>query len=94
VLSPYSERMVTVDSGKEFSVEARGAFDDVDDISTVPDTVHADLRRPSPDADSRASGRWSSDRQERLAPVAISSNSPCRQEDFLTPLLGALNRQT
>jgi hypothetical protein len=25
--------MVTVDSGKEFSVEARGAFDDVDDIS-------------------------------------------------------------
>jgi hypothetical protein len=23
-------------SGKEFSVEARGAFDDVDDISAVP----------------------------------------------------------
>jgi hypothetical protein len=37
--------MVTVDSGKEFSVEARGAFDDVDDISAVPDTVHAGLRR-------------------------------------------------
>jgi hypothetical protein len=33
---PYSARMVTVDSGKEFSVEARGAFDDVDDISAVP----------------------------------------------------------
>jgi len=28
--------MVTVDSGKEFSVEARDAFDDVDDISAVP----------------------------------------------------------
>jgi len=28
--------MVTVDSGKEFSVEARGAFDDIDDISAVP----------------------------------------------------------
>jgi hypothetical protein len=39
--------MVTVDSGKEFSVEARGAFDDVDDISAVPDTVHTGLRRPS-----------------------------------------------
>jgi hypothetical protein len=47
--------MVTVDSGKEFSVEARGAFADVDDISAVPDTVHTGLRRPSPGADSRAS---------------------------------------
>jgi hypothetical protein len=36
VLSPYSARMVTVDSGKEFSVEARDAFNDVDDISAVP----------------------------------------------------------
>jgi len=46
--------MVTVDSGKEFSVEAHGAFDDVDDVGAVPDTVHTDLRRPSPGADSRA----------------------------------------
>jgi hypothetical protein len=46
--------MVTDDSGKEFSVEARGAFDNVDDISAVPDTVYTDLRRPSPGADSRA----------------------------------------
>jgi hypothetical protein len=44
VLSPYSARMVTVDSGKEFSVEARDAFDDVDDISAVPDTVHTGLQ--------------------------------------------------
>jgi hypothetical protein len=27
---------VTVDSGEEFSVEVRGAYDDVDDISAVP----------------------------------------------------------
>jgi hypothetical protein len=39
--------MVTVDSGKEFSGEAPDAFDDVDYISAVPDTVHANLRRPS-----------------------------------------------
>jgi hypothetical protein len=36
VVSPYSARMVTVDSGNDFSVKARGAFDDVDDISAVP----------------------------------------------------------
>jgi len=36
VLSRYSARMVTVDYGKEFSVEARDAFNDVDDISAVP----------------------------------------------------------
>jgi hypothetical protein len=46
--------MVTVDSSKEFSVEARDAFDDVDDISAVPDTVHTGLRRPSSGVDSRA----------------------------------------
>jgi hypothetical protein len=51
--------MVTADSGEEFSGEARDAFDDVNYISAVPTTVHADLRRPSPGADTRASGRWS-----------------------------------
>jgi len=36
-LSPYSVRTVTVDSGGgEFTVEVRGAFDDVEDISAVP----------------------------------------------------------
>ena len=39
--------MRTNRTGKEYSVEARGAFDDVDDISAVPDTVHTGLRRPS-----------------------------------------------
>ena len=41
VVSPYSARTVTVDSGNEFSVEARDAFDD---ISAVPDTVHTGLQ--------------------------------------------------
>jgi hypothetical protein len=44
VLSLYSARMVTVDSGKEFSGEAPDAFDDVDYISAVPDTVHTGLQ--------------------------------------------------
>jgi hypothetical protein len=52
----------------------------------VPDTVHTGLRRPSPSADSRASGRWSSDRQERLAPVA--SLLQLTVGDLPTPPLG------
>ena len=47
LLSLYSARTVTVDSGNEFSGEARDAFDNVADISAVPDTVHTGLRRPS-----------------------------------------------
>jgi hypothetical protein len=35
---------VTVDSGKEFSGEARNAFDDADDISAGPDTAHTGLQ--------------------------------------------------
>jgi hypothetical protein len=54
VVSPYSARMVTLDSRNDFSGQGRGACDDVDDISAVPDTVHTGLRRPSPGADSRA----------------------------------------
>jgi hypothetical protein len=36
--------MATVDSGKEYSGEARDAVDDVDDISAVPDTAHTGLQ--------------------------------------------------
>ena len=87
VLSLYSARMVTVDSGKEFSGEARGAVDDVDYISAVstPFTPTCD-GHPSPGADRRASGRWSSDRQERLAPVA--SLLQLTVGDLPTPPLG------
>ena len=38
MLSPYSARTVTVDAGEEFTlvtVEVRGAFDGVEDISAV-----------------------------------------------------------
>lgn len=35
VLSPYPARTVTVDSGEELTVEVRGAFNDVEDISAV-----------------------------------------------------------
>jgi acetamidase/formamidase len=35
-LSPYSARTVTVDAGAELTVEVRGAFDDVEDITAVP----------------------------------------------------------
>jgi hypothetical protein len=75
VLSLYSARMVTVDSGKEFSVEARDAFDDVADISAVPDTVHTNLRRPSPGADSRADRSLSEARRRGGAfPMGTAEN--------------------
>src|ERR1700738_3879078 len=46
--SPYAARRDAVASRKEYSVEVRGALDDVEDTSAVPDTVHIDLRWPSP----------------------------------------------
>jgi hypothetical protein len=35
-VNTHTPPTMTVDSGEEFTVEVRGAFDDVDDISAVP----------------------------------------------------------
>jgi hypothetical protein len=90
VVSPYSTRMVTVDSGDDFSVEARGVFDDVDDISAVPDTVHTGPRRPAPGADSRADRRGGAKSGDvvavdliELTPIGVGKSAILREFGML-----------
>ena len=42
-VNTHTPPTMAVDSGEEFTVEVRGAFDDVEDIRAVPTPFHAGL---------------------------------------------------
>ena len=56
-VNTHTPPTMTVDSGEEFTIEVRGAFDDIDDISAVPTPFTPACDGHPPRADNRAACR-------------------------------------